>query len=119
MFDEINEQGLFEGGITLIQPIPGGDFLRNVLNEQEGLYTLIARGREDGKEVAAKKTYYLRNRCINHMLYLDTYNTCAKNPELRFVVSTLLKLVFLGKKKIWLLTSHRTLSLLRFVTSYM
>ena len=41
MFDEINEQGLFEGGITLIQPIPGGDFLRNVLNEQEGLYTLL------------------------------------------------------------------------------
>ena len=87
MFDEINEQGLFEGGITLIQPIPGGDFLRNVLNEQEGLYTLIARGREDGKEVAAKRLITCVNRCINPYVDLDTYNTCAKNPELRFIVS--------------------------------
>lgn len=44
-----------------IQPIPGGD-LRNVLNEQEGLYTLIARGREDGKEVAAKRLITLRKQ---------------------------------------------------------
>ncbi len=87
MFDEINEQGLFEGGITLIQPIPGGDFLRNVLNEQEGLYTLIARGREDGKKVAAKRLITCVNRCINPYVDLDVYNACAKNPELRFVVS--------------------------------
>ncbi len=87
MFDEINAQGLFEGGITLIQPIPGGDFLRNILNEQEGLYTLIARGREDGKEVAAKRLITCVNRCINPYVDLDTYNECAKNPELRFVVS--------------------------------
>lgn len=87
MFDEINAQGLFEGGITLIQPIPGGDFLRNILNEQEGLYTLIARGREDGKEVAAKRLITCVNRCINPYVDLDTYNACAKNPELRFVVS--------------------------------
>lgn len=87
MFDEINAQGLFEGGITLIQPIPGGDFLRNVLNEQDGLYTLIARGREDGKKVAAKRLITCVNRCINPYIDLDVYNACAKNPELRFVVS--------------------------------
>ena len=87
MFDEINAQGLFEGGITLIQPIPGGDFLRNILNEQEGLYTLIARGREDGKEVAAKRLITCVNKCINPYVDLETYNACAKNPELRFVVS--------------------------------
>lgn len=87
MFDEINAQGLFEGGITLIQPIPGGDFLRNILNEQEGLYTLIARGREDGKKVADKRLITCVNRCINPYVDLDVYNECAKNPELRFVVS--------------------------------
>lgn len=87
MFDEINAQGLFEGGITLIQPIPGGDFLRNILNEQEGLYTLIARGREDGQKVAAKRLITCVNRCINPYVDLDVYNKCAENPELRFVVS--------------------------------
>jgi tagaturonate reductase len=87
MFDVINAEGLFEGGITLIQPIPGGDFLRDILNEQEGLYTLIARGREDGKKVADKRLITCVNRCINPYVDLDVYNECAKNPELRFVVS--------------------------------
>ncbi len=87
MFDEINAQGLFDGGITLIQPIPGGDFLRNILNEQEGLYTLIARGRENGEKVVSKRLITCVNRCINPYVDLDTYNDCAKNPELRFVVS--------------------------------
>lgn len=87
MFDKINEDGLFDGGITLVQPIPGGDFLRNILNEQEGLYTLIARGREDGEKVVQKRLITCVNRCINPYVDLDTYNDCAKNPELRFVVS--------------------------------
>lgn len=87
MFDEINAKGLFEGGITLVQPIPGGDFLRNILNEQEGLYTLIARGRENGEKVAAKRLITCVNRCINPYVDFETYNNCAKNPELRFVVS--------------------------------
>ncbi len=87
MFDKINEEGLFDGGITLVQPIPGGDFLRNILNEQEGLYTLIARGREDGEKVVQKRLITCVNRCINPYNDLDTYNECAKNPELRFVVS--------------------------------
>lgn len=87
MFDKINEEGLFDGGITLIQPIPGGDFLRNILNEQEGLYTLIARGREDGKKVVQKRLITCVNRCINPYVDINTYNECAKNPELRFVVS--------------------------------
>ena len=87
MFDKINEEGLFDGGITLIQPIPGGDFLRNILNEQEGLYTLIARGREEGEKVVQKRLITCVNRCINPYVDLDTYNECAKNPELRFVVS--------------------------------
>jgi len=87
MFDEINAQGLFKGSITLIQPIPGGDFLRNVLNEQEGLYTLIARGRENGEKVTDKRLITCVNRCINPYVDLNTYNECARNPELRFVVS--------------------------------
>ncbi|MBQ7266226.1 MAG: tagaturonate reductase [Firmicutes bacterium] len=87
MFNKINADGLFEGGITLIQPIPGGDFLRNVLNEQEGLYTLIARGREDGQKVVKKTLVTAVNRCINPYVDLNEYNACAKNPELRYVVS--------------------------------
>lgn len=87
MFNTINAQGLFEGGVTLVQPIAGGDFLRNVLNEQEGLYTLIARGNEDGKKVVKKTLISCVNRCINPYVDLAEYNKCAENPELKYVVS--------------------------------
>ncbi len=87
MFDALNGAGKFGGGITLIQPIPGGDMLRDFINEQDGLYTLIARGRENGEKVVNKRLITSVNRCINPYVDLDTYNECAKNPELRFVVS--------------------------------
>ncbi|MBR1737213.1 MAG: tagaturonate reductase, partial [Firmicutes bacterium] len=87
MFDVLNENGKFGGSITLIQPIPGGDMLRNFLNEQDGLYTLIARGQEDGKEAVNKRLITSCSRCINPYVDLSVYNACAENPELRFVVS--------------------------------
>lgn len=87
MFDCLNAEGKFDGGITLIQPIPGGDMLRDFINEQEGLYTLIARGNENGKKVVSKRLITSVNRCINPYVDLDTYNECAKNPDLRYVVS--------------------------------
>ncbi len=87
MFDALNAEGKFGGGITLIQPIPGGDMIRDFINEQDGLYTLIARGRENGEKVVSKRLITSVNRCINPYVDLDTYNKCAENPDLRFVVS--------------------------------
>lgn len=87
MFDCLNAEGKFGGGITLIQPIPGGDMIRDFINEQEGLYTLIARGRENGEKVVNTRLITSVNRCINPYVDLGVYNDCAKNPELRFVVS--------------------------------
>ena len=87
MFDVLNAEGMFNGSITLVQPIGGGDMIRKFLNEQDGLYTLIARGRENGEQVVSKRLITSCTRCINPYVDLDTYNKCAENPELRFVVS--------------------------------
>ncbi len=87
MFDALNAEGKFGGGITLVQPIPGGDMIRDFINEQDGLYTLIARGQENGEKVVSKRLITSVNRCINPYVDFDEYNKCAENPELRYVVS--------------------------------
>lgn len=86
MFDELNAAGKFGGSITLIQPIEFGP-ITQFINEQEGLYTLLARGLEQGKEVCNKRLITSTTRCLNPYADFETYSNCAKNPELRFVVS--------------------------------
>ena len=53
--DNMNEKADFNSKVVLVQPIPssGGFDLKNVINEQEGLYTLYLRGFENGQEVSA------------------------------------------------------------------
>ena len=46
-FDMANEKAGWNGKCVLVQPIPQG--LTDMINVQEGLYTLYLRGRERGK----------------------------------------------------------------------
>lgn len=86
MFDKLNESGKYDGGITLFTPIAFGPITK-FINEQDGLYTLIAQGNEDGKEVREKRLITSVNRCINPYEDFEEYCKCAKNPDLEFVVS--------------------------------
>jgi len=62
-FDIANEKADWNGKCAIIQPIPQG--LTDVINEQEGLYTLYLRGSENGKKVDAKRVISSVSRCIN------------------------------------------------------
>ena len=62
-FDLANEKHGFNGKVAVIQPIPQG--LTDVLNEQEGLYTLFLRGFQDGQTVNDKRVMSCVSRCIN------------------------------------------------------
>ncbi len=42
--DVMNERAGFNSKIVLVQPIEGGDRIRQFINKQEGLYTLLLRG---------------------------------------------------------------------------
>jgi len=86
MFDELNSAGKFNGSITLVQPIDFGPITK-FINEQEGLYTLLARGLEQGKEVCNKRLITSVTKCINPYADFEDYNARAKNPDLRFIVS--------------------------------
>ncbi len=85
--DNMNEKADFNSKVVLVQPIPssGGFDLKNVINEQEGLYTLYLRGFENGQEVNKKRVISCVSRCLNAYSDYEEVMKCAENPELRFI----------------------------------
>lgn len=86
MFDKLNESGEFNGSITLVQPIEFGPITK-FINDQDGLYTLLARGLEKGEPVTDKRLITSVTKCLNPYADFEDYNNRAKNPDLRYIVS--------------------------------
>lgn len=84
-FDVMNETAGFNGKVVVSQPIENG--LANMINEQEGLYTLFLRGSENGEKVNRKRVISAISRCLNPYEDYAALMACAENPELRFIVS--------------------------------
>jgi len=85
MIDELNKKELYDGGVVIVQPLPTG--LINVLNEQDGLYTLLLRGLKDGKPVTREKIVTCVTRGINPYADYDSLLALARSSRLRFAVS--------------------------------
>ncbi len=81
--DVMNEKVGFNSKVVLCQPIAHG--LTEMINEQEGLYTLFLRGFEDGRKVNHKRVISCVSRCINPYEDYEALLECAKNPELRYI----------------------------------
>ena len=62
-FDLANEKAGWNGKCCLVQPIAPG--LADMINEQEGLYTLYLRGSQAGKKVDDKRVISSVSRCLN------------------------------------------------------
>ena len=62
-FDISNEKAGFNGKVALVQPIAQG--LTELINKQEGLYTLYLRGSENGQKVDAKRVISAVDCCLN------------------------------------------------------
>ena len=84
-FDLANERHGFNGKVAVVQPIAQG--LTDMVNAQEGLYTLYLRGFQDGKTVNDKRVISCVSRCINPYQDYAAFLACAKNPDLRYIVS--------------------------------
>ncbi len=82
-FDMMNEKAGFNGKVVLCQPIAPG--LADMINAQEGLYTLYLRGFEGGHKVNDKRIISCVSRCLNPYKDFDALMECAKNPDLRFI----------------------------------
>ena len=85
MIDRLNKEIGWNGGVAVVQPLSGG--LVNMINEQDGLYTLYLRGLQNGERVEETRVVECITRGINPYENLDEYLECAKNPDLRFIVS--------------------------------
>ena len=86
-FDIMNEKGGFNGKVVISQPRGGHPEVSRKFAEQDGLYTLILRGRENGKKVFRKRVISSVSRCLDPKSDWEQLLACAENPALRFIVS--------------------------------
>jgi tagaturonate reductase len=84
-FNEISRLGLFKGKIVLVQPLRDG--MVKEINEQDGLYTLLQRGIQNGKNVERTDIITSVSRGIDPYTEWQAYLDCAKNPDMRFMIS--------------------------------
>ena len=82
---KLNEKGLYDGKIVVVQPIENG--MVDALNEANGEYNLFLRGIENGEVVNEHTKVSSILRGINPYKNYDEYLELAKNPDMRFVIS--------------------------------
>jgi len=85
MFHRMNAADLFTGSVVVVQPLEKG--LVDLLNEQDGLYTLYLRGIQDGRTLAGHELISSISRGINPYRDWAGFLLTAHNPAMRFVVS--------------------------------
>ncbi|WP_077836922.1 tagaturonate reductase, partial [Clostridium beijerinckii] len=83
--DKMNEEAGFNGSVVVVQPQEGG--LVNMLNEQNGLFTLYLQGVQGKRAIKTHKIINSISRGINPYTDYNEYLRVAENPELRFIVS--------------------------------
>lgn len=84
--DVMNEKAGFQSKAVLVQPTGRSSRIHDFINRQEGLYTLLLRGNENGHRVNHKRVISCVSRCLNPYTEYDKLMECAKNPQLRFIV---------------------------------
>ena len=85
--DILNEKCGFDGKIVLVQPVGTTSASADRINAQEGLYTLLVRGRKNGEKIDQSRVISAVSRCLNPRRDYDALLQCADNPDLRFIIS--------------------------------
>ncbi len=85
MFDRLNKENGGDYGVVVVQPLASG--LVDRLNEQDGRYSLYLRGLLNGEKTEETRIVDCITRGINLYEDKNAFFECAKNPNLRFIVS--------------------------------
>lgn len=85
MIDKANRDGIYHGSIVLCQPIAQG--LKDMINAQDGVYTLAMRGAENGQPVENIEVITSVSRCINPYENYEDLMEIARSADLEVVVS--------------------------------
>ncbi len=81
----LNGKADFNTSVILVQPLAQG--MGEVINAQEGKYTTILRGKQNGELVEEITKNTAVSRCINPYAEFDAFLEIASKPELQFVIS--------------------------------
>ncbi|WP_226665426.1 tagaturonate reductase [Metabacillus litoralis] len=82
---EMNKKGLFNGRVVVVQSTENGAV--NLINDQEGLYTLYLQGMRNNQPVNEREVIQSISRGINIIDKYEEYINAARNPDLRFIIS--------------------------------
>ena len=85
--DQMNEKAGFDSKVVVCQPRGGHPDAADRFQEQDGLYTLILRGRDNGKPVERTRIISCVSRCLDPKRDWAGMLECMHNPEMRFIVS--------------------------------
>jgi tagaturonate reductase len=85
MVHEMNEKADFNTSAVLVQPIDKG--MVDMINEQNGLYTLVLKGLKNGMVTRDIQLIQSVSRGLNPYTDFAGYLKLAENPNMRFVVS--------------------------------
>ena len=80
MIDNANRDGVYQGSIVLCQPIGNG--LCDIINSQDGIYTLAMRGIENGKPVERIEQITSVSRCISPYNDYEDFLALARSKDL-------------------------------------
>lgn len=85
MIDIANEKGLFDGSVAIVKPIAAGTLAS--FHEQEGVYTLSLRGKENGETKVENRIVTCVSDAMDVVTEYEKYAAYAACDNLRFVVS--------------------------------
>lgn len=84
-FQVLNKKVDFNAGVAVVQPLEGG--LVNMLNDQDGLYTLFLNGIKKGEKIQEIEVIENIVKGINPYTEFNQFLALAKEEELEFVIS--------------------------------
>lgn len=87
MVHEMRKQGKYDGAVAVSQPRPSGKPKLDQLRAQDGIYTLIVRGIENGVPVERTEKIAVFADTIDPYSEWESFMSLADQPELEVVVS--------------------------------
>lgn len=84
-FQRLNNEVDFNAGIAVVQPLKDG--MVNMINDQDGLYTLFMNGIKKGEKIQDIQLISNIVKAINPYSDFADYLALAKEPALQFIVS--------------------------------
>jgi tagaturonate reductase len=82
---QMNSKGLFNGGVTIVQPLASG--LVALQGEQDDLYTVLLEGKLDGKEVQSHEIITVVTGTVDPYTDYAAYLALAENDDIEFIFS--------------------------------